>query len=113
MEQLATENNSLNTAQRIAAEISQDGGGILTSLDVQQATLKGVKDKTKEMARQLGLSDSILTLIERRGKSDLLIFLALAVALLVFIYMLAYYVKPAMNTENMMWLAGMGGKTAV
>ena len=75
--------------------------------------MKGVKDKTKEMARQLGLSDSILTLIERRGKADLLIFAALAVGLLVFIYMLAYYLKPAMNTENMMWLAGMGGKTAV
>lgn len=43
----------------------------------------------------------------------MLIFFALAVGLLVFIYMLAYYVKPAMNTENMMWLAGMGGKSAV
>ena len=27
-------------------------------------------------------------------------------------YALVYYVKPAMNTENMMWLAGMGGQTA-
>ena len=58
------------------------------------------------MARQLGLSDSILTLIERRGKADWLIFVGLAIGLLIFMYILISYVKPAMTMENMMWLIG-------
>ena len=61
------------------------------------------------MARQLGLSDSILTLIERRGKADLAIFAGLAIGLLLFMYLLIYYVKPAMNVSNMLWLFGMNG----
>ena len=45
---------------------------------------------------QLGLSDNILTLIERRGKTDLLIFFGLCILTLLAIYLLYYYVKPAL-----------------
>ena len=62
------------------------------------------------MARQLGLSDSILTMIERRGRGDWLIFVGLAIGLLVFMYVLIYYVKPAISVSNLMWVVG-GGDT--
>ena len=75
-------------------------------MNAQQETLYGVKNKTKEMARQLGLSDSILTLIERRGKGDWLIFIGLALGLLVFMFVLIYYIKPALTMGNLFWLVG-------
>lgn len=45
------------------------------------------------MLNSLGMSESVLLLIERRSKMDLLIFVILAVCLLAFIYFLVVYVK--------------------
>ena len=45
------------------------------------------------MFNSLGMSESILLLIERRSRADLFIFVALAILTLVFIYVLLYYVK--------------------
>ena len=46
------------------------------------------------MLKAIGMSESILKLIEKRTKGDWLIFLGLAVGTLVLIYVLIYYVKP-------------------
>ena len=75
-------------------DISSSGGNILASLDAQQQKLRNVGRKTAELLNQLGLSDNILTLIERRGKADLMIFFALCAFTLLLIYVLFYYVKP-------------------
>ena len=48
------------------------------------------------MLNSIGMSDNILTLIERRSKTDLLIFFGLALGILVFMYALMFYVKPGM-----------------
>ena len=56
------------------------------------------------MLNQLGLSDNILTLIERRGKTDLMIFFALCALTLLFIYFLYYYVKPMMSISYLLGL---------
>ena len=45
------------------------------------------------MLNSLGMSESVLMLIERRSKMDLLIFVILATLLLAFIYFLYVYVK--------------------
>ena len=49
----------------------------------------------------MGLSDNILTLIERRSRADLVIFFAMAVLTLVFIYFLAYYVKTILTFDHL------------
>ena len=46
------------------------------------------------MLNTIGMSESIMKLIERRNKMDMLIFLALAIGTLVLIYALFVYVKP-------------------
>lgn len=47
------------------------------------------------MLNSLGMSESVLMLIERRSKMDMLIFVILATLLLAFIYFLYAYVKGA------------------
>jgi hypothetical protein len=42
----------------------------------------------------LGMSESILRLIEKRSRADCLIFIGLACCVLILIYVLLYYVKP-------------------
>lgn len=64
--------------------------------------MRGVKDKTVQMVNQLGMSDNILTLIERRSKTDLLILIGLCVLTLVIIYVLYAYVKPMMSLSYLM-----------
>ena len=46
------------------------------------------------MLNTIGMSDSILKLIEKRTKADFLIFVALALFTLAFIYALFAYVRP-------------------
>ena len=62
------------------------------------------------MLNQLGLSDNILTLIERRGKTDLLIFFTLCILTLLFIYILFYYIKPMLTLS---YLFGWGQDATV
>lgn len=60
--------------------------------------MSNVREKTQTMLAKLGMSDNILTLIERRSKTDLLIFFGLAIGTLIFMYFLITTVKP--------WLSG-------
>jgi hypothetical protein len=55
------------------------------------------------MLNTLGMSESILKLIEKRSRTDLIIFCVMAVLTLVLIIILIYFVKP--------WLSG-GPSTA-
>jgi cell division protein FtsB len=50
------------------------------------------------MLNTLGMSESILKLIEKRSRTDLLIFFVMAVLTLLLIIILIYFVKP--------WLSG-------
>jgi len=89
-------NESLLRSNSVADEIRREGLGILNSLQIQEDALKRVKVRSLAMLAQLGMSDSILLLIERRGRADLLIFGALAVTILILMYVLLYWVKPMM-----------------
>jgi hypothetical protein len=55
------------------------------------------------MLNTLGMSESILKLIEKRSRTDLIIFCVMAVLTLLLIMILIYFVKP--------WLSG-GALTA-
>ena len=46
------------------------------------------------MLNTIGMSESILKLIEKRGKADCFIFLGLAILTLIIIYALVFYVRP-------------------
>jgi len=46
------------------------------------------------MLNTIGMSESILKLIERRGKTDLIIFCGLALFTILLILVLFFYVKP-------------------
>ena len=58
--------------------------------------MKGVKDKTGKIFQSLGMSDNILTMIESRSKCDLLIFFGLCIFTLFTIFMLYFYIRPAL-----------------
>lgn len=49
------------------------------------------------MLNTIGMSESIMKLIERRNKTDMLIFFGLAVFTLALIYCLIVYVKPMLS----------------
>jgi len=49
------------------------------------------------MLNTIGMSESILKLMERRSKTDMLIFIGLAILTLVLIYFLIAIVKPMLS----------------
>ena len=53
-----------------------------------------MKHRTLQMINSLGMSESILLLIERRSRADCLIFMGLCCLVLILIYVLLVYVKP-------------------
>ena len=65
---------------------------------MQGDTLKRVRTRTLQMFNSLGMSESILLLVERRSRADLFIFVAMAVLTFVFIFVLYCYVKPWMGS---------------
>ena len=56
--------------------------------------MKKVKLRTFQMLNTIGMSESILKLIEKRGKVDCLIFVGMVLLTLVFIYILVTYIRP-------------------
>jgi hypothetical protein len=50
-----------------------------------------------QMLNTIGMSESILKLMERRSKTDMLIFIGLAILTLVLIYFLIAIVKPMLS----------------
>jgi hypothetical protein len=56
--------------------------------------MKKVKLRAFQMLNTIGMSESILKLIEKRGKADCLIFFGMALLTLGFIYVLFVYVRP-------------------
>lgn len=81
----------MNRSLGIVDEIEKYKTSILTSLSVQEETLKRVKLRTLQMFHSLGMSENILMLIERRSRADLIIFCCLVVFTLLLIYGLWTY----------------------
>ena len=49
------------------------------------------------MLNTIGMSESILKLIEKRSKTDILIFLGLVVLTFVLLYVLLWHIKPLLS----------------
>ena len=76
----------MDKSQGLADEIEKHKDSILNSLSLQEETLKRVRLRTLQMFNSLGMSESILTLIERRSRADMIIFCCLVLFTLALIY---------------------------
>ena len=64
------QNTQLNTANREMDDLLNHGNSILGNLKEQKYTLKGAHKKILDVANTLGLSNTVLRLIERRSHQD-------------------------------------------
>ncbi|XP_038838607.1 Golgi SNAP receptor complex member 2-like isoform X2 [Salvelinus fontinalis] len=66
-------NSNLNNAHRGMDDLLGSGSSILTGLRDQRGTLKGTHKKMLDVANMLGLSNTVMRLIEKRATQDKLI----------------------------------------
>jgi len=84
-------NNSVHNAHRGVDDLIDSGGNILSNLRGQRHTLKGVHKKILDVANTLGLSNTVMRLIERRTVQDKFILYGGMVVTLVIMFMLYKY----------------------
>lgn len=96
-EELKRQSENIKASLEYTEDIQDKGRGILESLSSQGEVLKKVKLRTFQFLNVLGVSGSIMRLIERRGREDNLIVLALCVLTLVMMYVSYYYIKPMIS----------------
>ena len=70
LKQAMNHNTKLNDAHRGMDELLVSGSGVLQNLREQRVSLKGVQRKVLDIAKTLGLSNTVLRLIERRTYQD-------------------------------------------
>eukprot|EP00347_Sterkiella_histriomuscorum_P003742 403363121 len=88
------EHESLDRSQNYAHEIEKQGQSIVEGLQKQSEILKKVKLRALQMLNTIGMSESIMKLIEKRNRTDILLFFGLAILTLIIIVVLFFYVKP-------------------
>ena len=89
--ELQGQEDSIGRSIGLADEIEKHKTQIIESLTIQEDTLKRVKLRTLQMFNALGMSESILMLIERRSRGDMIIFCCMVVFTLLLIYCLCQY----------------------
>jgi len=65
--------------------ILAQGAEILSGLQHQGSSLKGIKTKVLDVANTLGMSDTVIRMIERRGEGDKMILVGGMIGTLIFI----------------------------
>eukprot|EP01134_Creolimax_fragrantissima_P002534 CFRG2534T1 len=94
-EAMQRENNGLQDANRGLDELLGAGSNILSDLVLQKRTLKGAQRRVLDIASTLGLSQSVMRLIDRRQDVDKLILVGgIIVTLLVMKYRLLGIIQP-------------------
>lgn len=84
-------NSSLHSAHRNMDGIIANGGSILDGLRDQRGTLKGTHKKMLDVANMLGLSNTVMRLIERRATQDKFIMIGGMLATCVFMFLVIRY----------------------
>ena len=95
--------DSLQRSKQLAEEMLSSGNFITEEMTKQDEALKKIKRRTLQMLNSIGMSESILKLIDRRSKIDFLIFIGLVLFTLAFLYVLLYYVKPMLSLDAMLF----------
>jgi predicted membrane channel-forming protein YqfA (hemolysin III family) len=63
--------------------------------------LRKVKNRTQQMLNTIGVSEGILKMIEKRSKTDMVLFVVMAIITLIVIYLLVAYVKPILSPQTL------------
>ena len=53
------------------------------------------------MLNTIGVSEGILKMIEKRSKTDMVLFIVMAIVTLIVIYLLVAYVKPMLSPQTL------------
>lgn len=96
-EELKRQSENIKASLEYTDDIQDKGRSILESLSSQGEVLKKVKLRTFQFLNVLGVSGTIMRLIERRERQDNLIVLALCILTLVMMYVSYYYIKPMIS----------------
>uniref|UniRef100_A0A914VEG8 Golgi SNAP receptor complex member 2 n=1 Tax=Plectus sambesii TaxID=2011161 RepID=A0A914VEG8_9BILA len=86
-------NDRLNTANRNVDDLIDHGQSVMDSLRSQKMSLKGVRRKMLDVAQQLGVSTTVLRMIERRVGEDKIIFAIGALLTLTVMFLFYRYYK--------------------
>lgn len=84
---------SLNNSNRVAYELREMAIGVVTALREQNFTLKRAKRRLLDISNTLGLSHTLMRVIERRNVQDQIIVYSLMVFVLVLFGLLVYYFR--------------------
>ncbi|KAM9780089.1 Golgi SNAP receptor complex member 2 [Neosynchiropus ocellatus] len=84
-------NTSLHNAHNGMNQLLENGSNILTGLRDQRSTLKGTHKKMLDVANMLGLSNTVMRLIERRATQDKFIMIGGMLFTCVFIFLVIRY----------------------
>ncbi|XP_071241109.1 Golgi SNAP receptor complex member 2-like [Salvelinus alpinus] len=84
-------NSNLNNAHRGMDDLLGSGSSILTGLRDQRGTLKGTHKKMLDVANMLGLSNTVMRLIEKRATQDKLIMIGGMLLTCVVMFLVAKY----------------------
>ncbi|TMW55366.1 hypothetical protein Poli38472_013257 [Pythium oligandrum] len=82
----AQESESLQRSSQMVSDLTSLSHAVLGDLSEQRARMKGVRTKLLDIASRLGLSSSLLRVIERRDTVDFWIVIAGMVFTLLFLY---------------------------
>lgn len=88
---MRNENDKLLNAHRNIDELLSSGGNIIGSLRDQRNVLTGVRRRMGDLANTLGLSSSIMGLIEKRIYSDKMLLFGGIIIFTLFILLFMYY----------------------
>eukprot|EP01017_Pseudomicrothorax_dubius_P024748 TRINITY_DN2629_c0_g1_i5.p1 TRINITY_DN2629_c0_g1~~TRINITY_DN2629_c0_g1_i5.p1 ORF type:complete len:118 (-),score=31.17 TRINITY_DN2629_c0_g1_i5:125-478(-) len=96
---LISERDSLQRSNAQAAESISKGHEILGSLKAQKDALNRIKRRVKNILDELGLSNTLTTLISKRSRHDTILLLILFISTVVLIFLLYYFVSPWLKSK--------------
>ncbi|XP_017314679.1 Golgi SNAP receptor complex member 2 [Ictalurus punctatus] len=86
-------NSSLHSAHRGMDDLLGSGSSILNGLRDQRSTLKGTHKKMLDVANMLGLSNTVMRLIEKRASQDKFIMVGGMLITCVFMFLVVKYLS--------------------
>ena len=96
-QELQRQSENIKASIDYTNDIKDQGTSIIENLTSQTEVLKKVKLRTFQFLNVLGVSGSVMRLIERRGREDNLIVIGLFIFTLFMMYMAFYYIKPMIS----------------
>jgi golgi SNAP receptor complex member 2 len=90
---LLKERSSVSSSNKMMSELSELADNVLSNLKSQRSTLKNAHKRVLDIANTLGISNSIIKIIERRTVGDKILVYGGFFFILLLIFTLWYFVK--------------------